>query len=252
MKGIIALFKFGTRLSVNESDKMTSEDIGKGMKYFPIIGIAIGLVMYAIYFLLSYEMQSQLLVAAFVIFIYILITSGTHLVGMADIFDSIFSYRSKQKMLEALKDKKFGANGAVAICLYIIFSILLFSEIEMRGFPLGAVILLYPVIGRMAAVLNCAASESAKSSGPAKYFVEYTRLGSFIFSFLITVIYSYIVLNYFMLPQMLLGVILIVSILSFYFAKIMKRKIDGITEDTLGAVIELTQIATLFIFALII
>ncbi|MEG1364599.1 MAG: adenosylcobinamide-GDP ribazoletransferase, partial [Cetobacterium sp.] len=39
----------------------------------------------------------------------------------------------------------------------------------------------------------------------------------------------------------------VIMILGVYFAKLMTRKIGGITGDTLGAVLELSSVITLFL-----
>lgn len=52
-------------------------------------------------------------------------TGGLHLDGLADTFDGIFSYRSKHKMLEIMKDSRLGSNGALALILYFLLKFVL-------------------------------------------------------------------------------------------------------------------------------
>ena len=49
------------------------------------------------------------------------------------------------------------------------------------------------------------------------------------------------------LPYTILIVIPIIMLLGFFYAKLMTRKIGGITGDTLGAVVELSEIIAMFV-----
>ncbi|MGL4732729.1 MAG: adenosylcobinamide-GDP ribazoletransferase, partial [Fusobacteriaceae bacterium] len=111
MNGIISLFKFTTRLPLGGKDDIDWEKLGKSMKFFPLVGIILGLIMYSSVKILSISINSPLLIAALVVMIYVVLTGGIHLDGLSDTFDGIFSYRSKQRMLEIMKDSRVGANG---------------------------------------------------------------------------------------------------------------------------------------------
>ena len=50
------------------------------------------------------------------------------------------------------------------------------------------------------------------------------------------------VCNLFLIPYAILVIIPILMVLGYVFAKLMTRKIGGITGDTLGAVVELSEI----------
>lgn len=245
MNGIVSLFKFTTRLPLGAKDDMDWDELGKSMKFFPLVGIILGLIMGSLVKLLSIYINSSLLIAALIVMVYVILTGGIHLDGLSDTFDGIFSYRSKQRMLEIMKDSRVGANGVIALVMYFILSIVLLAELETLEIPMSAIILIYPVVGRMSSVLNCAVSEYARSGGMAKTFVEKTSYKDFLLSFAITSLYVYGVMQYFMLPISIIFVVPIAAILSYYFAKVMKRKIGGVTGDTLGAVLELTQLVSI-------
>ena len=99
----------------------------------------------------------------------------------------------------------------------------------------------------MNTVINCATAPYARTSGMAKDFVEQTDYKGFLISFLITMGYAYAVLTYFKLDISIIAIVPIMAILGYYFARLMTRKIGGVTGDTLGAVLELTQVVMLFL-----
>ncbi len=135
MEGLILLFKFMTRLPIPMDPKFDSIKMGKSMRFFPVVGIVIefdsikmgksmrffpvvgiviGIIMYVFYLLFGSFIRSAYILAGVMVLLEIAITGAMHLDGLSDTFDGIFSYRSKQKMLEIMKDSRIGANGAIA------------------------------------------------------------------------------------------------------------------------------------------
>ena len=51
MKGLILLFKFMTRLPIPANPEFDSKELGKSMRFFPVVGIVIGLILYLTYLL---------------------------------------------------------------------------------------------------------------------------------------------------------------------------------------------------------
>ncbi|MGL5049747.1 MAG: adenosylcobinamide-GDP ribazoletransferase, partial [Fusobacteriaceae bacterium] len=170
MKGIIDLFKITTRLPIFEKEENEQENLGKSFKFYPVVGIILGLIMYSSHLLLARNINSSLLLALLVVTVYVVITGAMQLNGLANTFGGIFGFRSKQKMLDVMKEGKLGTNGVIALILYFLLNILLLSELETLELPMGAFLLIYPVIGRMNAVVNCATTKVAKA-GVVKHFV---------------------------------------------------------------------------------
>lgn len=262
MKGLILLFKFMTRLPIPVNPEFDSKELGKSMKFFPVVGIVIGFILYTVYLIGAKFILSSYLLAAVVVLTEVILTGGLHLDGLADTFDGIFSYRSKQKMLEIMKDSRLGTNGGIALILYFLLKIFLIAGIMDAGLgaagrflglkdTAGAVILITPVLARINPVLNCAASPYARASGSAKDFVECTDKSGVLIAAAIGILFSAVAgcgilgnLN----PIHLVNVTAVTMVLGLYFSKLMERKIGGITGDTLGAILELSEIVILFGF----
>ena len=109
MKGFLLLLSFMTRIPMPKTD-YDEEKLGKSMKYFPVVGIIVGFILlfFCIIFnfiLKNISYSAVLPLMIIVVILTDLITTGAlHLDGLADTFDGIFSYRSKHKMLEIMKD----------------------------------------------------------------------------------------------------------------------------------------------------
>ena len=272
MKGFLLLLSFMTRIPMPKID-YDEEKLGKSMKYFPLVGVVIGFILLFFSILFSYILKNLSFSAFLPIIILVVIltdlisTGALHLDGLADTFDGIFSYRSKHKMLEIMKDSRLGSNGALALILYFLIKfVLLYSLLmEDQGETVFAV-LTYPVVARLCSVISCASAPYARGSGMGKTFVDNIKTSGVVIATLITVVYSGAVLFYMMgsqfnyfLPLDLfmksfgvnLLIIAILGLFAFSFSKLIERKIGGITGDTLGALLEISSLVYLFLIIVV-
>ena len=263
MKGFLLLLSFMTRIPMPKID-YDEEKLGKSMKLFPLVGIVIGFILLFFSIVFSYVLSNLSFSAFLPIIILVVIltdlisTGALHLDGLADTFDGIFSYRSKHKMLEIMKDSRLGSNGALALILYFLLKfILLFSlTIESREGAIYA-IMTYPVVSRFCSVVSCASSPYARGSGMGKTFVDNTKTCGLIVATVITLLYTigmifmpFVLFTNYSLPiQIIMKSILIIVIIvalsalfAYAFSKLIERKIGGITGDTLGALLEISSL----------
>jgi len=248
MKGLLLLFQFMTRLPMPVKVEYDADEVGKSMKFFPVVGIIIGGILWGAYLVLSRYIDNPYAIASLIVLLEIILTGGLHLDGLADTFDGIFSYRSKHRMLEIMKDSRLGSNGALALIIYFILKISLIVEV---GF---AIILIMPVIARLNSVVNAAIGPYARATGMGKSIVEHTNGIGVLISTVLTSLYVYFIgwhFGEFELGLRLLAIIPLVMLPGAYFAKLMDRKIGGVTGDTLGAVLEMTEILVIFFAAII-
>ena len=87
MKGILLLFRFMTRLPIGLDPKFDSDELGKSMKFFPVIGMIIGLILFGAFWLLYTVVYSPMVMAVLLVTIEVILTGGLHLDGLADTFD---------------------------------------------------------------------------------------------------------------------------------------------------------------------
>jgi len=246
MKGLMLLFQFMTRLPVPGKPKYDAEEMGRSFKFFPIVGMVIGLILWGAYLGLAHFIDNKYALALLVILLEVVLTGGLHLDGLADTFDGIFSYRSKHRMLEIMKDSRLGANGALALIIGFLLKIFLLVEV---GFP---ALLIIPVIARLNSVVNAGVAKYARPTGMGKALVTNTNASGVIVATILTVGFTLGVGG--ILGGSIVGWLLtipVAMILGVYFAKLMERKIGGITGDTMGAVVEMTEVVVLFTAAII-
>ncbi|MGL4896841.1 MAG: adenosylcobinamide-GDP ribazoletransferase, partial [Cetobacterium sp.] len=224
-----------------------SKALGKGMKWFPIVGLVIGIINLAVAMVLETFIPSPILMAIILVTLDVIVTGGLHLDGLADTFDGIFSYRSKQKMLEIMKDSRVGTNGVLVLILYFIFKVAFLVETsELFGINQGVIMLIVPILARINSVVNCAFEPYARATGMGKTFVDNTDKMGLLISYVTVTAILYGIAQYFMLPFISLFIVLnILIVCGFLFGKLMTKKIGGITGDTLGALLELSSVLSL-------
>jgi len=83
---------------------------GEAAWAFPIVGALLGLICAAILPWKLGPILAMMAVAA--------LTGGLHEDGLADVFDAIRKYRTREQMHQILKDSRIGAHGALALIAF--------------------------------------------------------------------------------------------------------------------------------------
>ena len=125
IKSIIVAFSMYSRIPMPRFS-WASEDMKYHLIFFPWVGAIIGAVEYLWFvFCRSYEL-SHIVFTLIAVAIPLIITGGFHLDGYMDTSDALFSYQSKERRLEILKDPHIGAFAVIKVC---IFGLILISSI---------------------------------------------------------------------------------------------------------------------------
>ena len=234
IKQLIILIQFMTRIPVFVNVEYDEEKLGKSIKYFPLVGAIIGIFLYGINILAGKITVNRQIAAIIIIIAEIFITGLIHIDGLADTADGLFSYAEKEKILEIMKDSRVGTNGAVALILYFMTKVILLSEIRPEY------IILYPVISRLSTSINTGLGEYARKNGMSNEIIAKNGKKEAGISIIITMILSFIILKVKGLIILIFAILFILLLM-----KGVKRKIGGITGDTMGASLELTSILVL-------
>ncbi|PKL15771.1 MAG: adenosylcobinamide-GDP ribazoletransferase, partial [Spirochaetae bacterium HGW-Spirochaetae-5] len=180
--------------------------------------------------------------------IQIIVTGALHLDGLADTADGFFSYRSRERILEIMKDSRIGTNGAISLIVIIIvkYSILVSLSAEIAILSLLAA----PAAARMTIAWCAGVSIYARSEkGMGMVTVERTGWREIVIT---TIITSVLIFALFRFSLIILPSAVIISAAGFalLFSYYSSKKIGGITGDVIGAVIELSEVLILILFVL--
>ena len=92
---------------------------GRAAVWFPLVGAALGAVGAGVYILAARLLPASLASLACVGF-WAASTGVLHEDGLADVADALRAGRTRERMLEILKDSRIGAFGAVALLLSVL------------------------------------------------------------------------------------------------------------------------------------
>ena len=245
---IVLLIQFMTRLYVPLKVEYSEEKLAKGIKYFPLIGYFIGLIIFVIVNILNKYVDNKYIISLLIILLELKLVGLIHVDGLADSFDGLFSYRDKDKILEIMKDSRVGTNGVVILIFYYLAKLILIAEIISHGDM--RCLIVYPIIARMSTSVNAGFGVYARDKGMSTGIIGMNKAKDGIFSMILTLILTILV---YYNSGMLKGIaMLIIGILFiFYFRQVVYKKIDGITGDTMGASLEMTGLIVLLVGAII-
>ncbi len=267
MNNFLWALKFLTILPIDREDRIKPKDFGSVVSWFPVVGLCIGVFLSAVYLPL-YFFFPPLIRDALIILVSIAITGALHLDGLADTCDGIWGGWNKEKRLEIMKDSRIGSFGAIGlICLlglkYLSFhSIGEISKINNASFDASikcvscfispilinkcAALLLMPVVGRWAQVCAAGLSKYARSeSGTGSFILGGTTRRHVIYASLLPVFLLWFFYN--LSGFVIFAIIIIFTLVWIWY---IKKKIGGMTGDTLGATNEIAEL--LFLMSLLI
>lgn len=239
-----------TRLPI-PVDTGLDEEFYKGMLYFPVVGLVLGLFYYLAGFLgLKIFNNSTYLAVIIILTTEVILTGGLHLDGLGDTFDGLYSYRSKERILEIMKDSRLGTNGLLAIVFLILLKAgILYSLLEKN--MLWCVIVM-PIYARTMQVAACYKTKTPRENGMGNIFIgkiTASRLiGTSILSLAISGVMVFFTAGnnlklYYFLIFTLIGMFVLVRL----YIRSVYKKIDGITGDILGCICELSELVFLII-----
>lgn len=238
MKSFLIAMQFLTRIKLSKTIVINTENFGRSGLYFPLVGLIIGSILALAFFFINQVFQ-PLTSVIIVITLEILVTGGLHLDGFMDSCDGIFSGRERERMLEIMKDSRVGSMGVLGILLLLGLKTAFLLEIQTKD--IIPVIIVMPMLGRLAMIWVIMSFPSARENGLGEFFQKGTggiRL------YLIAV-YA-VLLCIIILPFKMLFTVVLTMTSSYYLSSLINKMLNGHTGDTYGAVSEVTELLFLF------
>jgi len=244
MQAFRLALSFMTVLPVGIKGSVDEDMLGKAVKYFPLAGLIIGIILAGIDTLILPKVD-KLGSSAVVVVALIVMTRALHIDGLADTFDGLLGGRDKEHSLAIMKDSRVGSFGVVAIVAVVLLKVLMLLSIA-QDTRLGAIII-FPVLGRWAAAYMMTTQVYARAGGGlGASFVKGSSTSGLIVSTVLTFMVAVLVLG-----TAGLAAIAAVALFTLLYIRIVKGKIGGITGDIGGAAIELNELVALFVLALL-
>ncbi|EFV8807184.1 cobalamin 5'-phosphate synthase [Shigella flexneri K-1770] len=172
-----AMLSFITRLPVPRrwSQGLDFEHYSRGIITFPLIGLLLGAISGLVFMVLQAWCGAPL-AALFSVLVLALMTGEFHLDGLADTCDGVFSARSRDRMLEIMRDSRLGTHGGLALIFVVLAKILVLSELALRGEPILASLAAACAVSRGTAALLMYRHRYAREEGLGNVFIGATNL----------------------------------------------------------------------------
>jgi len=229
------MIQFFTRIPIRIQVPASESDFAKGVKWLPLVGLLIGGILAGSHTLCA-PYFNALTLSTGAVFFEVFLTGGLHLDGLADSFDGLYSNRDRQRVLEIMKDSRIGSNGALALIALILFKVALLTNLDTASRTV--VLLLMPVISRFGIAFCSWISIYARENGMGQFFIGNVNKKQVFHALLVTVLILSILMRSYL-------VLAVAVLFNYLYVKHVTKIIGGMTGDTLGAMIELTELVQL-------
>jgi len=241
LRNEVAIFLLGvqflTRLPIPSGVQFTPRRLSASVRYYPSIGLLIGAITAAVYWVFAIILPPALAVlisgAAG-----LLLTGAFHEDGLADTFDGIGGSGDPKRALEIMKDSRIGTYGAAALIMVLAIKMTALTLLPPPTVLIGLVV--GHGLSRLSSVLVIATSRYVRDQGTAKPTADGIGAVGLIIATLtggIALLALAHVLT--LVAALFAGVGLIAGhvLMRLFF----EPKLGGYTGDTLGAVQQISE-----------
>jgi adenosylcobinamide-GDP ribazoletransferase len=239
--GFKLALSFLTVVPVKLNKDVDSGTFGKSIAYFPVVGLLIGIVLAALWYLFVFKIGLGKSAASIIVVIALAaLTRMLHLDGLADMFDGLFGGKDSDHSLAIMKDSRVGSFGVVSVSCALLAKYAFLSALDGPSSTMA--IILFPVAGRFMASFAMITQPYARNGGLAMLFSEGRKTTELIVPTIFTVILAFALLGISGIVAVIVTGFLAVIILRWN-----KGKIGGITGDIIGGLIEISEIILLLV-----
>jgi adenosylcobinamide-GDP ribazoletransferase len=237
MISLLAAFQFLTTFPALIRRAFTAQELGRAVGFFPLVGLALGGILYGLASGLQVIFPSPV-VAAILLAAWLLLTRALHFDGFLDSCDGLFGGFSPERRLEIMRDSRVGAFGVAGGGL-----LLLTKYAAIASLPHLTGLLLAPIMGRWVLSMAIFAYPYAREKGLGRDMKDNVHWQQVILSTVVAVVAAWLFAGW----TGLLTFALAASVL-WLGASFILRRIPGLTGDSYGALCELAEVAVLLLF----
>ena len=243
MMPLMIALQFLTVIPIQLKRMPTARENGLSVLYYPVVGALIGALLYG--FALLLLPVPHLLSAALILSLWVILTGGLHLDGLADSADAwVGGFADRQRTLEIMKDPSCGPIGVLSLVCVCLLKVAALSLLLAQQQYLA--LILFPILGRLAPLLLLISCDYVRANG----------IGSSIAASLPKWGVRVVLLLGFAISALFGGLgwgsaliaLLVLMLLRHAFI----RRLAGITGDCIGASVELVEVAALLSFVLLV
>lgn len=246
MRNLRIAFGLLTTLPFGMPEDWQPGDSGRAGIWYPLVGLVIGGLTWLAWRALTLIFP-PLMVGVLTLLVWVALTGGLHLDGLADCCDGLLASTTPERRLEIMKDPRLGAFGGIGLLLVLLLKAAALSSLTP---PAGLGIILAATLSRWC-LLPAGLMPLARPGGNVPHrgmgadFVSGLRRGA-IFTTAVLPLGLAFLLGAQGLWAALAAILAAASVLW-----LAKARINGVTGDVFGALVEVTETAVLVAFTVI-
>ena len=241
MISIIAAFQFLTIFPTLIKRMFTSQEMGRAVAWFSLVGVVLGLALYGVNTLAQLVFPASVS-AALTLFAWIIFTRAFHLDGFMDTCDGLFGGWTPERRLEIMKDSRMGTFGVAGGILVLLTE---FAALQ-SSVDLFPAILLSTTLGRWASPLVIYGFPYAREDGLGIEMKRNVSLRELVIATLITAVTAWLAAGGWLGFALMLGA----AVIGFLIASYAMRLLPGLTGDIYGTVTILVEMLVLVFFTI--
>ncbi|MDX8237521.1 adenosylcobinamide-GDP ribazoletransferase [Acinetobacter pittii] len=231
--------QFLTVLPIELKTIPTVQQNGRAILFYPLVGLIIGGILFITACL--FAKLPILLLTAIVLALWIWLTGGLHLDGLADTADAwVGGFGDKLRTLQIMKDPSCGPIGVLSLVIICLLKFALIYVLIEQHQTLFLVFV--PILGRVVPSILFLTTSYVREKGLGRSLTDHLpKTAAW------TVTGLVLLLPFYWEWQGLIAIIgFLISLVCLRHLFI--KRIGGITGDTVGAAIELSETVLLFAF----
>ena len=237
---LIAL-QFLTRVPVRLAGMPAPEQVGRSLLWYPLLGLLVGALLLGLHLLLG--ATPALLQAALLLTVWVAITGGLHLDGLADSADAwAGGFGDKERSLAIMQDPRSGPIAVVVLLLVLLLKFAALVTVLDAG--AGLLLLLAPWLARGSLPLLFLSTPYVRAGGLGQALAEHLQRRQLPW---VLAAHGVAILLF---GWAGLQALLVAGLLFVWLRWLMLQRLGGTTGDTAGALLELVECGVLIGLAL--
>lgn len=219
------------------------QELGRSLLFYPLVGLLFGVLLWSLNGLLAGA--PLLLQAALLLSVWVLLSGGLHLDGLADSADAwLGGFGDRERTLTIMKDPRSGPIAVVTLVLVLLLKFCaLLALIEQQH---TAVLLIVPLIGRSALLAVFLTTPYVRAGGLGQALADYLPRKSGWWVLGLSAVACVVLAGTAGMWALLLAALGFV-----WLRRVMMQRLGGTTGDTAGALLELLEVMVLVGLALV-
>lgn len=240
MRSLRTAFGLLTTLPVRTAEDWQRGDSGRAGIWYPLVGVVIGGICWLCWFLFARYFPPPV-AGVLAVAVWVALTGGLHLDGLADCCDGLFASTTPGRRLEIMKDPHLGAFGGIGLMLVLLAKAASLSLIAPSS---GLSIMLAATVSRWF-ILPASLLPLANPGGMGADFSAGLKRSA-IFITAILPLGLALLLGWHGLVALFAALLVAAAVLGLAL-----RRIGGVTGDVFGLLVESTETAVLLSFTLV-